>query len=207
MDAPDEGLVHTEANTTLFFGDRDRGKGTLYITEYHMIWRGSDAADDTLTLEYPSISLHAISRDTGSFPHECLYVLLESADMVSEEERDPEAEVTEIRFVPVSGDNIKAMYDAVTECQELHPDPEDDDSEEEQDLTSFFQHGQFYTADTLPNEIELSEEGRAVLQRLQISSQGGADAEMNGCNGSANGCNGSSDPQFEDADDVMHTDN
>lgn len=197
MDAP-EGLVHTELNTTLHFGDRDRGKGTLYITEYYMLWKGTNE-NDTLTLEYPSISLHAISRDTGSFPHECLYCLLESADVVSEDERDPEAEVSEVRFVPENEDNIKAMYDAVTHCQELHPDAEDEDSEEEQDLTTFLQHGQFYTADTLPNEVHLSEEGQAVLQRLQISIQGGGDAEMpmNGVHS-----NGSTD-QFQDADDEM----
>ena len=33
IDVPEEGLVHTECNTKLFFGDRDRGSGTLYITE------------------------------------------------------------------------------------------------------------------------------------------------------------------------------
>lgn len=200
LDAP-EGIVHTEANATLFFGDRDRGCGTLHITENYILWRGSSESD-TLTLEYPSISLHAISRDRSNFPHECLYLLLESPESVSEEERDPEAEVTEVRFVPESEDNIKAMYDAITECQELHPDPDDVDSDEEgahEDISSMLLQGQFYTADNMPENIQLSEEGQAVLARLNIASAGNVDEPMNGV---SNG-NGHTNDQFEDADEDM----
>ena len=28
-------------------------------------------------LQYPNISLHAVSRDTSAFPHECLYLMVE----------------------------------------------------------------------------------------------------------------------------------
>ena len=30
------------------------------------------------SLEYPSIAMHGVSRDTASFPHECLYLMLDS---------------------------------------------------------------------------------------------------------------------------------
>ena len=30
------------------------------------------------SLEYPSISLHAICRDTSQFPHECIYCMMDS---------------------------------------------------------------------------------------------------------------------------------
>jgi len=194
------GIVHTEPNTTLFYGDRDRGKGTLLITEHHIVWKGAtNNREDVLNLQYPSISLHAISRDTSSFPHECLYVLLECAEAVSEDQRDPEADVCEIRFVPDAKDSIKFMYDAVTQCQELHPDPDEDDSEEEgePDFDALLNGGEFYTAENMPDEIELSAEGQAVLQRLNISAQGN---DGNGhSNGNGNGCT----DQFEDADDDM----
>jgi len=198
LDAP-EGLVHTESNATMFFGDRNRGTGTLYISESSILWKGS-GENDTLTLEYPSISLHAISRDTSNFPHECLYLLLESPESISEEERDPEAEVTEVRFVPQGENNIKAMYDAVTECQELHPDPEDVDSEED-DMSNILMQGQFYTADNMPDDLQLSEEGQAVLERLQLNTQCIENNEMETANGvvsNGNGCD-----QFEDADENM----
>jgi len=203
VDVPEqEGLVHTESNATLFFGDRNRGSGTLYITENYILWKGT-GENDTLTLEYPSISLHAISRDTANFPHECLYLLLESPESVSEDERDPEAEVTEVRLVPQNESSIKAMYDAVTECQELHPDPEDEDSadEEHPDISSMLMQGQFYTADNMPDDIQLSEEGQAVLERLNLNARdnGNEDAPMNGV---SNG-NGHDNDQFEDADEDM----
>lgn len=200
LDAPEDGLVHTEPNTTLFLGEVNRGKGTLYIAENCMNWK-NDEPNHTLTLEYPSISLHAISRDTSNFPHECLFLLLDSPVQATDEDPDPESDVSEVRFVPDNEDNIKALYDAVTECQELHPDPQDVDSEEEeeQDITNFLLHGQFYTADTLPEEIHLSEEGQAVLQRLQISTNGNMDVPMSGLNG------GGAD-QFEDADEDMDDD-
>jgi len=51
----------------------------------------------------------------------------------------------------------------------------------------------------MPDEIELSEEGQAVLQRLNLSAQGGGGGGANGMNGNGNGCS----EQFEDADDDM----
>merc|ERR1712013_353361 len=210
----EEGVVHTEHNTTLFYGQRDKGKGTLYITEHHVVWKGchdntgNHDNNNVLTLQYPSISLHAISRDTSSFPHQCLYVLLESpltdrdeaAADEEEEERDPQAEVFEVRFVPEDSNNIKAMYDALAECQELHPDPEDENSDveegEEPDFDALLSGGEFYTASNMPDEIELSAEGHAVLQRLNI-----ATVAVDDNNGNGNGFHGNS--QFDDADDDM----
>lgn len=201
-----ERLVHCELNTTLYFGERNRGKGTLFVRESDLVWKASHDIDDKLTLKYPSISLHAISRDTSNFPHECLYVLLESPQVISEEERDPEADVCEVRFVPDNENNIKAMYDAVTQCQELHPDADDmqdsddgdagyvdDDEPAPTDFDTLLAGGEFYTADNMPDEIELSDEGRAVLQRLNIV-----------CTTNDTGANGNGhNDQFDDADENM----
>lgn len=30
-----------------------------------------------LSLPYPAISLHAVSRDLNAFPHECLYLMID----------------------------------------------------------------------------------------------------------------------------------
>ena len=38
--------------------------------------------------------------------------------------------MTEIRFVPRSNENLEVMYKALNECQILHPDPQDDESDE-----------------------------------------------------------------------------
>lgn len=37
-----------------------------------------DSLGHGFSLEYPSISLHAICRDTSQFPHECIYCMMES---------------------------------------------------------------------------------------------------------------------------------
>lgn len=39
-------------------------------------WMSDDGRG--FSLEYPAVSLHAISRDLASFPHECLYVMVEA---------------------------------------------------------------------------------------------------------------------------------
>ena len=42
-----------------------------------VLWVSSDGTG--FKLAYPNISIHAVSRDTASFPHECLYMMLDIA--------------------------------------------------------------------------------------------------------------------------------
>ena len=201
FNAPTEGIIHTETHTKCFLGDRDCGEGTLFITESVLLWK-CDSSDEHFRLQYPSISLHAISRDTNSFSHQCLYCLLESPEVIETEERDPYPDVTEVRFVPLDSDNLKSMYDALTACQELHPDDEcidyDDDDEmaADDDGTGELAGSQFYTADNLDN-VELSEEGQAVLSRLQQNMQILSQEEFSNIVQNGSEPNG----QFDDADD------
>ena len=159
-----------------------------------------DRKNDTKTLKfnYLSISLHAISRETTKFPHQCIYCLVDSEPETTEDDRDPENPVSEVRFVPDDNTSIQPIYDAITTCQELHPDPNEEFSEEEgneeEEMYEEMEENApinldgFYTANSNMEDIQLSEEGMQVLQRLQqnmvISSE-----------------NGSSVTQFEDADE------
>ena len=36
-----------------------------------------DSTSRGFSLEYPTISLHAVSKDTTHFPHECLFCMVE----------------------------------------------------------------------------------------------------------------------------------
>lgn len=47
----------------------------------------------------------------------------------SEEEED-DAAMTEVRFVPSDPSTLDLMYKALNECQVLHPDPEDQPSDD-----------------------------------------------------------------------------
>jgi hypothetical protein len=40
-------------------------------------WRDGTTGEG-FSLEYPHISLHAVSRDLSSFPQECLYLMLDA---------------------------------------------------------------------------------------------------------------------------------
>lgn len=203
--APTEGVVHTESNVSIYCGDEDQGSGTLYITENTLLWKNDSK---TLKFFYPSISLHAICRDTVKFPHECIYCLVDSESVIeTEDEVEDEEPVSEVRFVPQNKENLKQMYDAITQCQELNPDPDEELSEEEggqsfegMNEDDILQSGEidmsgFYTAEDNIEDIELSEQGMQILQRLQenmrISANGNGNIENNG---NPNG-------QFEDAEE------
>lgn len=125
---PDEGIRHREEATAAFIQSRDLGKGTLYIAESRVSWVGQDSSG--FSLEYPSVALHALSRDLRAFPEECLYLMIdgdlgEGEEESSENGQDDEQPASEIRFVPDDKSHLEAMYKAMSECQALHPDPAD----------------------------------------------------------------------------------
>ncbi|KAJ8410795.1 hypothetical protein AAFF_G00187520 [Aldrovandia affinis] len=149
---PNEGVRHEQAETTAVLDGKGLGSGTLYVAETRLSW--FDGSGMGFSLEYPSISLHAISRDLSAFPQEHLYVMVnaklseesemeekdeeeEEDDVVDEEEDNEEDKnsddesgpITEIRFVPNDKSALEPMFSAMCECQALHPDPEDNDSD------------------------------------------------------------------------------
>jgi len=85
----------------------------------------SDDQSEQISLEYPDISIHAISRDTSSFPHECVYLLhcsTEEEEDEEEEEEDDEGvgkggreendcgKMTEIRLVPPDSSQCELCF-------------------------------------------------------------------------------------------------
>lgn len=122
------------------------GRGTLYIAESRLSWLNGSGLG--FSLEYPSISLHAISRDTAAYPEEHLYVMVNAklvdnnneteAEMKNaesedegEDSDDEEGPITEIRFIPEDKTDLGEMFSAMCDCQALHPDPEDEDDSDD----------------------------------------------------------------------------
>uniref|UniRef100_A0A673C1V7 Methylosome subunit pICln n=1 Tax=Sphaeramia orbicularis TaxID=375764 RepID=A0A673C1V7_9TELE len=188
---PTEGVRHEQAETTAVLDGKRLGCGTLYVAETRLSW--FDGSGLGFALEYPTISLHAISRDVSAFPQEHLYVMVngklsdeneaEMSEKADDEDDDDEAgsgdddeetAITEIRFVPSDKAALESMFSAMCECQALHPDPEDDDSDndfegEEYDVEEA-EHGHadiptFYTCDE--GLSALTQEGQATLERLE----------------------------------------
>ncbi len=144
---PEEGIRHREPNTTSYINEKCLGKGTLYISEARVSWVGD--AGHTFSMEYPHIALHAVSRDLSVFPNqECLYLMIDtklvdsepptprSTPETSDDDDDDDASsgqgMTEIRFVPDDKPKLEAMFTAMSQCQQLHPDPEAAENAEEE---------------------------------------------------------------------------
>ncbi|CAL3972058.1 unnamed protein product [Diplocarpon coronariae] len=101
-----------------------------------------------ISIPYPCISLHAIQRvdDPAKPSHEipALYMQLDLSDpygVSDEENEDP----VELSLIPgtssgeTEGDTIKKLFEAVSNCSNLHPDPtvEGDDDDDEDDRIIF----------------------------------------------------------------------
>uniref|UniRef100_A0A667WC12 Methylosome subunit pICln n=1 Tax=Myripristis murdjan TaxID=586833 RepID=A0A667WC12_9TELE len=192
---PTEGVRHEQAETTAIMDGKGLGCGTLYVAETRLSW--FDGSGMGFSLEYPSIGLHAISRDLSAYPQEHLYVMVnaklsdeneaEMAENVHDDDEDAssggedddddeEGVITEIRFVPSDKAALESMFSAMCECQALHPDPEDDDSDndfegEEYDVEEAVpEHGQGDVPTFYTYEEGLSaltQEGQATLERLE----------------------------------------
>ncbi|XP_068173002.1 methylosome subunit pICln [Antennarius striatus] len=147
---PTEGVRHEQVETTAVMDGKKLGCGTLFVAETRLSW--FDGSGMGFSLEYPTIGLHAISRDVSAYPQEHLYVMVngklssedenesEMAEKAADDEDDegsnsPDDDdddngtITEIRFVPSDRAALESMFSAMCECQALHPDPDDDDSD------------------------------------------------------------------------------
>ncbi|ETV85141.1 hypothetical protein H257_02986 [Aphanomyces astaci] len=96
-----------------------KGTGNLYVTSARVAWIFGQESEGVVGYAWDMtfLSLHAISRDTSSFPEPCLYCQLDVDD-----------EVNEIRFVPCDVDKqLQAMFDAFSASAALNPDDDDDD--------------------------------------------------------------------------------
>jgi nucleotide-sensitive chloride channel 1A len=89
-----------------------------------------------VSIPYPAISLHAIQRlpDPADSTKEVqgLYMQLELSDLYGVTD-DDEPEIVELTLIPsTAGDAvIKELFDAVSNCSNLHPDPTYEDEEME----------------------------------------------------------------------------
>ncbi|XP_068122584.1 methylosome subunit pICln [Hyperolius riggenbachi] len=186
---PEEGVRRQQSDTEAVMSGEKLGKGTLYIAESRLSWLNDSGVG--FFLEYPTISLHAISRDTAAYPEEHLYVMVnaklgenaeketemkEDEEESEEEDDDDEQPITEIRFVPENKADLGEMFTAMCDCQALHPDPEDQDSEDDEDFEGEEYdveaheraHGDipsFYTYEE--GLSHLTAEGQATLERLE----------------------------------------
>ena len=193
---PTSGIQH-EGPCRSFVDARLMGNGKLFITENEVVWANNN--EQGFRLQYRDIAVHAVSTDRQAFAEECLYVMYNGDLFETDDSSDDDSPVTEIRFVPNDSDTIKQMFNAMSDCQCLHPDEEDSDYEPE------FEDGAagegFYTGQE--GLEHLTSQGRATMERLENllarNEAGSGDSLAPGVNG-LNLNEGDQDPeQFEDA--------
>jgi len=215
--APNHGIQHIQEKVNATVESSDLGLGTLYITESNVLWLNCNS--EGIKLEYKLISLHAISRDLQNFPKEHLLLHYEAkilgdndSGAGSDEDDDDEGDeyLSEVRFAPETSEALSAMFEAMSTCQTLHPDSDQEFSEEDayEDVHDVEGEGFFNSSDGFD---QLNEEGLANLARFNAmlsgsGGQGDADLaqrteDLTLANGHHN-CQGMEEEQFEDAEDM-----
>ena len=65
--------VYVFGDVECLVGRVQYGSGTLFLTTENITWISSSDADKALSFQWRSMLMHAISRDTSSFPHPCIF--------------------------------------------------------------------------------------------------------------------------------------
>ncbi|KAJ2720514.1 hypothetical protein GGI07_004559 [Coemansia sp. Benny D115] len=121
--------------------------GTLYIDEQRLVFASADSSL-VFALDYPSIVIHAVSRDGDPARHH-LYCQLDgpfpgtarsqrpddddgnASDASDADDTNDAEEFSELRFCPSDNQILDEMFSAMSDCAALNPDYTD-----EQDMES-----------------------------------------------------------------------
>jgi chloride channel, nucleotide-sensitive, 1A len=119
----DEYVLHTAPRVTMAFTtETTEGVGTLVVTSARICWLGE--AGNDFEFDVPYICLHALAKDTATYPVPCLYCQL-----------DEEEELKELFFAPEDEAALQPLFDAFSQAAELNPDePEPGEQEGDDEL-------------------------------------------------------------------------
>ncbi|GAB5354915.1 hypothetical protein AAMO2058_000160400 [Amorphochlora amoebiformis] len=102
---------------------KSKGTGTIYVTEKNIIWLHSEAKEVGYSIDYHSLTLHAVSRDSKHFLHECVYCQIGF-------------EGDDFYLVPTDEKDVKKVYDMICTCSALNPDAEEEEEALSELMTS-----------------------------------------------------------------------
>jgi len=139
------------------FTRENDARGTLYVIESLLVFM--NASGRGFQVEYPAITLHAISR-AGEGPS--IYCQLdEAAAQVNgegAESGDEVADMRELNIIPQNESALEPIFEALSLCASLHPDM-NDDMDDDDDAFIDASEGNFEVFTGGEGE-ELSEVGR-----------------------------------------------
>ncbi|XP_050711646.1 methylosome subunit pICln-like isoform X1 [Eriocheir sinensis] len=216
LPAPEEGVKHRQENTRLVLHQETHGPGTLVIAESRVSWVKDGEEQHTLSLAYPHIAIHAVSRDTSNQNQPCLCLIIDTTinlpwvntPVITNEAEDSDEEdeagtaCTELKFIPSDPMSLEPMYQALNVCQALHPDPQDQSDEDlwaEEDDEGIYDEGDYEVSENgyhspYEDNMEAGVDGvprvgsRTAPSHLEQNAEGEAEEAME-------------TGQFDDADD------
>ncbi|KAF8274783.1 regulator of volume decrease after cellular swelling-domain-containing protein [Lactarius quietus] len=147
------------------FSGEDSARGTLYIIESVLAFQSSTTGR-AFQIEYPSITLHAISRgESGPF----VYCQLDDSPAEADggagaDAREDVPRMRELSLTPQASesDSLEPIFEALSICASLHPDPlgSDDEDADEDDAFIDIDNSTEFQVFTGEEGEELSEVGR-----------------------------------------------
>ncbi|KAF7330343.1 hypothetical protein MVEN_02472600 [Mycena venus] len=145
------------------FSAEDGAQGTLYIIESVLVFMS--ATGRGFQIEYPAITLHAVSRGEAG---PSIYCQLDehTGEAEGAASNDEMSDMRELSIVPQSAAFLEPIFEALSRCAALHPDKASASDDEDMDAFIDADEGGFevFTGD---EEQELSEVGRAALAHLE----------------------------------------
>ncbi|OSC99960.1 hypothetical protein PYCCODRAFT_1437932 [Trametes coccinea BRFM310] len=166
-------LRHKEDNVSVTidppldaFSAEDAANGSLYVIESHLVFMSSTGRG--FQVEYPKITLHAVSRGESGPSIYCQ--LDDGANAAGDEQPQNEEEdlaMRELSIIPKDASALEPIFEALSYCASLHPDPHAEDEMEDDD-DAFVDPGEFETFNG-DHDQELSEVGRVRSDFLNNS--------------------------------------
>ncbi|KAF9463875.1 regulator of volume decrease after cellular swelling-domain-containing protein [Collybia nuda] len=143
------------------FTPQDAAQGTLYVLTSVLVYMSTTGRG--FQIEYPAITLHAVSRGEQG---PSIYCQLDESMEGVEAAEDGVAEMRELSIVPQNAASLDPIFEALSQCAALHPDPADEGDDDGALDDAFIDSGNFETF-TGDEDQELSEVGRAALAHLE----------------------------------------
>ncbi|XP_013114932.2 methylosome subunit pICln [Stomoxys calcitrans] len=201
---PNEGIVFTTDNVQLKVDQQTVGKGNVYISQSSLMWKPNNNGLQGISIFWKRISVHGITNA----PTKAIYLVIDrqfkwpntdsqnagngnghaaeangdgdNSDSDEEVFQDAEEDqITECWLLPEDTNVVDTMYQAMTECQSLHPDSEDSISEDS-DLMEDDENADFDDADEYIHNFNGSGEvdsARANMNNLSLDDDRFADAD------------------------------
>ncbi|KAH9481731.1 Methylosome subunit pICln [Psilocybe cubensis] len=165
-------IKHKEENVTVTldpplegFPSSDGVQGTLYVLTSVLAFMGANGTG--FSIEYPVITLHAVSRGESG---PSIYCQLDESFGTDNAEApaddDAVTDMRELTIVPQNAQSLEPIFESLSLCASLHPDPQDDEDDGLDDAFVDLNGSTFETFNGDENE-ELSEVGRAALAHLE----------------------------------------